>query len=84
MTHKFQFLVETCASVSELKMKHKVALNITVLLSARLLLLEQWFEIALAYRTVSGSGGYFVLHLIHWPMILNVVLNISVLFSYDS
>jgi len=38
-------------------MKHKVALKITFLLSAKLLLIEQWFEIAHAYRTTFVDGG---------------------------
>jgi hypothetical protein len=45
-------------------MKHKVALKITFLLSAKLLLIEQWFEIAHAYRTVSWFLAYFALYLI--------------------
>jgi hypothetical protein len=63
LNYKFNTsFVQACATgISQTTMKHKVALKITFLLSAKLLFYEPWFEIAHAYRTVSWFRAYFAL-----------------------
>ncbi len=53
----------------------------TLLLSAKLLLVEQWFEVALALTTVSGTGFSFI-YIISVALLDEIACEISVSFGF--
>jgi hypothetical protein len=62
-------------------MQRKGSIQMTLLLSAKLLLVEQWFEVALALTTVSGTGFSFI-YIISVALLDEIACEISVSFGF--
>lgn len=62
-------------------MQRKGSIQLTLLLSAKLLLVEQWFEVALALTTVSGTGFSFI-YIISVALLDEIACEISVSFGF--